>query len=247
MVQEELSVERPSGGDTPLRKFIGVLKEVKRDQRESRQDGSKYMVAQFNFADVEVLESVEIYPYPIAVIGISYAPPKTSGGDSKWEAFAASLRKLMPQNPDINNLVGKKQEWLMVERQLRRALNNEDGSPMVDGNGRAIWGPKPVLCWTVVSVEGVGSAKQKDEDFNEVLVGLADGKTEPEFYTAALGSEEVRNRPNIVQALTGRTLLSTLTEMGLLSRDAEGILHKTSGETPQTTSDANGAAKEPPA
>ena len=225
MVQEKLSVDRPEGGDTPLRRFVGVLKEFKQANRESNE-GRKYIIGQFNFVDLEVLDSVEIYPYPIAVIEIGYVPPKTSRGGTKWEAFAASLRKLMPQGPDVDALVGKKQEWLMVERQLRRALNNDDGSPMMDGNGRAIWGDTPVLCWTVNSVEGIGSAEQKDEDFNKFLVDLANGKNEPQFYEAALGEKDVRDRPNIVKALTDRLLLTTLMEMNLLTRDAEGILHK---------------------
>ena len=232
MVQEQkASVERPSGGDTPLRRFIGVLKEFKLDPRVSNPpENRSYQVGQFNFTDLEVLESVEIYPYPIAVLEIGYALPQTSRGSTKWEAFAGSLRKLMPQNPDIDALVGKKQEWLMVEHQLRRALNNDDGSPMVDGNNRAIWGDTPVLCWTVNSVEGVGSAAQKDEDFYENLVDMADNKTEPQFYEAAYLNEEVRARPNIVKAITERSLLSTLIEMKLLNRDAEGVLHKTADQ-----------------
>ncbi len=234
MVQEKLSVDRPTGGDTPLRRFVGVLKEAKQDQRIATQDQRKYLVIHFNFTDLEVLDAVEIYPYPIAVIEIGYADPSTSRGDTKWEAFASSLRKLMGPQADVDALVGKKQEWLMVERQLRRALNNEDGSPMVDGNGRAIWGLTPVGCWTVFSVEGLGTAEQKDEDFYAKLVDMADGKTEPQFYEAAFLNEDVRSRKNIVKAITDRTLLSTLTEMKKVARDAEGILHKVTGEAQPT-------------
>ncbi|KKL19490.1 hypothetical protein LCGC14_2464960, partial [marine sediment metagenome] len=88
------------------------------------------------------------------------------------------------------------------------------------------WGDLDVPCWKVVSVEGLGSAEEKDADFNAYLVDLADGKTEPKFYEAALQDSKVTNQPNIVEAITGRKLLDTLTEMKLLERDAEGILHK---------------------
>lgn len=243
MTQEKLSVERPSGGDTPLRRFIGTLDSWKQDPRIAQADNRQYVVAQFNFKDLEVLESVEVYPYPIAVIEIGYAPPKTSRGGTKWEAFAGSLRKLMPQNTDIDALVGKKQEWHMVTRQLRRGLTNDDGSPMMDGNNRQIWGDADVLCWTIASVEGLGSVAQKDEDFNVYLVDLADGKTEPQFYEAAFTNEAVRNRPNIVKAITDRVLLATLTEMGLLDRDAEGILHKVTGTPAGGTAGGDPAAQ----
>ncbi|KKL73056.1 hypothetical protein LCGC14_2078760 [marine sediment metagenome] len=227
MVQEKMSMDRPSGGDTPLRRFKGILDELKLDQRVA-SDGRTYAVALFNFKDVEVLESTEPYPFPIAVIGISYKPPKSSRGGTKWEALSASLRKLMPENPDPDELKGKRQEWAQVEFALRSALTDEEGHPVMDGNQKQLWGDVPTLCWTIVSVEGLGSVAEKDEDFNAFLVNLADGKTEPKFYEEALTNSQVTARPNIVEAITSRKLLTTLTEMGLITRDAEGILHKAS-------------------
>lgn len=230
MVQEKMSADRPTGGDTPLRHFKGVLSELKLDQRQAR-DGNAYSVALFNFTDLEVLESTEPFPFPIAQIGISYKPPTKSRGGTKWEAFAASLRKLMPANPDPEMLRGKVQEWKQVERPLRSALTDEEGMPVMDGKQNQLWGEVPTLCWTVVSVEGLGSAEEADDNFYSFLVDLADGKTEPKFYEACLTDSKVTARPNIVEAITSRKLLSTLTEMGLLTRDAEGILHKTGPTT----------------
>lgn len=225
MVQEKMSAEKPSGGDTPLRRFRGVLDSAKLDQRTSN-DGRAYAVALFNFKDVEVIESVEPYPFPIAVIGISYKPPKKSRGGTKWDAWAGSLRKLSPSNPDPDVLVGKVQEWAQVEHPLRSALTDDEGNPVMDGNNKQLWGDVATLCWTIASVEGLGSVAEKDKDFDVFLVDLADGKTEPQFYEAALTNSQVTARPNIVQAITDRKLLVTLTEMGKLTRDAEGILHK---------------------
>ncbi|KKL04513.1 hypothetical protein LCGC14_2615330, partial [marine sediment metagenome] len=68
MVQEKMSMDRPTGGDTPLRRFRGVLDSLKLDQRTSN-DGRTYAVALFNFKDLEVLESEEPFPFPIAIIG----------------------------------------------------------------------------------------------------------------------------------------------------------------------------------
>lgn len=241
MVQEKMSMERPSGGDTPLRRFKGVLDSVRLDPRSSN-DGRSYAVALFNFKDLEVLETVEPFPFPIAIIGISYKPPKLSRGGTKWDALAGSLRKLMPQNPDPDLLVGKVQEWAQTEYSLRSQLTDEEGNPLMDGNNKQLWGNVPTLCWTIISVEGLGSVAEKDEDFNAFLVDLADGKTEPKFYEAALTDSKVTARPNIVEAITSRKLLSTLTEMGLLTRDAEGILHKVTGDVPVAEATIEGPA-----
>lgn len=224
----EISIEKPTGGDTPLRHFKGTLSPDQRldEERETKDGSRRYVVLNFNFSDVEVLESVEPYAFPIAVITVGYAPPKVSRGGTAFEALAGSLRKLMPENPDINNLKGKRQEWKMEERMLRRGLIDEEGQPRVDGNNNQIWGDVAVLCWTVVSIDGVGSTEEKDAEFNAFLVELADGKTEPQFYEVALMDQRVNARPNITDALVNRKLLVTLIEMKLLHRDAEGILHK---------------------
>ena len=232
MVQEGFkpSIDRPTGGDTPLREFIGVLDSYKAEERTSTTDNSKYTTIDFNFKDVEVLDAVEPFPFPIAVIRIGYKPPKSSRGGTKWDAFAGSLRKLSPDSPDLDPIVGMKQQWKMVEVPLRGIMKDEAGQEVVDANGKPVWGEVPTLCWSIVSVDGLGSVADKDEDFNSFLIELADGKTEPEFYSAALTNSRVNERPNITQALVDRKLLATLFEMGKLTRDADGILHKAVGE-----------------
>lgn len=224
------SIDRPTGGDSPLLRFKGNLVSYTPEERTSQGDQSKYMVILFNFADVEVLEATEPYPFSIAIIKIGYKPPKDSRGGTKWDAFASSLRKLSAEGLDA--LVGKKQEWAVMPHKIRSPLVDDEGNPQMDGNNRQIWGDTDQPCWKVVSVDGLGSVADKDADFNVFLVDLADGKTEPKFYEAALTNSQVTARPNIVEAITSRQLLSTLVEMKLVWRDAEGILHKGSGVEP---------------
>jgi hypothetical protein len=220
------SIDRPTGGESPLLRFKGILANYTPEERTSNQDQSKYMIINFNFTDVEVLDSTEPYPFPIAIIKVGYKPPKDSRGGTKWDAFASSLRKLSPENPDLDVLVGNRQEWAVSPFKIRSPLTDEEGNPQLDGNGRPVWGDVDQPCWKVVSVDGLGSVEEKDADFNAFLVDLADGKTEPKFYEVALTDSKVTARPNIVEAITNRKLLDTLTEMNLLTRDAEGILHK---------------------
>ncbi|KKL20029.1 hypothetical protein LCGC14_2459510, partial [marine sediment metagenome] len=55
---------------------------------------------------------------------------------------------------------------------------------------------------------------------------------------------KVMSRPNIVEAIIGRKLLDTLKEMGKITRDAEGILHKVTGDAPVVAGDV--PVTEPP-
>ena len=226
-MSEEISIKKPTGADTPLRHFKGTLApDEELSERRTTKDGSRsYVVLNFKFKDLEVIESVEPFPFPIAQITVGYAPPETSRGGTKFEALASSLRKLMPDNPDINLLKGKHQEWKMEEKSLRRGLTDEEGNPIMDGNQKQIWGQVPTLCWTVVAIDGLGSVEDADAEFNKFLVEMADGKTETQFYEAALTNSKVSARPNIVNAITDRKLLDTLKEMGLIERDAEGVMH----------------------
>ena len=228
MVQEKPSVDRPSGGDTPLRHFKGVLDSYGMEQREFQ--GRKYSIVEFNFKDLDVIDSEEPYPFPIAIIRVGYAPPSQSRGGNKWEALAASVRKLSPANPDIDILIGKPQEWKRNPFRLRQALVDEDGQPVMEDDGKGgqkqQWGDVDVPCWQVVSVDGLGSTQQADQDFDIFLVELADGKADKDFYEAALTNSQVTARPSVVTAITDRKLLDTLIQAGKLSRDEEGVLHK---------------------
>ncbi len=230
MVQEKPSVRAPG---MPVRRFKGILESYTPNPKTF--GASTKMTYDFNFKGIEILETTEPYTFPIVVVNINYNPPSDKGKPgqgNRWEVMAASLRKLSPENPDLDLLVGHMQEWAQLPATLRLPLNDEEGNPQVDGNGAPVWGDVGVDCWQIVSVDGMGSVEEADADFNTFLVDLADGKTEPQFYSAALQNERVNARPNIAQALVDRKLLKTLMEMNLLSQDAEGILHKTSGEVP---------------
>ncbi len=211
----------------PVRRFKGLLESV---TPEPKTFGNRTTMSyNFNFKDIEIIETTEPYAFPIVVVNLNYSPPSDKGRPgqgNKWEVMAASLRKLSPDNADLDVIIGKMQEWEQGPGTLRLPLNDAEGAPQLDGNGVAIWGDVQADCWRIVSVEGLGSAQEVDADFNTFLVDLADGKTEPQFYSAALQNEQVNTRSNITQALVDRKLLTTLTEMKLLHRDAEGILHK---------------------
>ena len=219
------SIAAPSGGESPLLRFKGTLAEY-RGEEVARTDGKgSFMVVVFNFGNVEVIESKEPYPFPIAVIRMFYAPPETSYGKSRWDALAGSIRKLVPDG-DLDALVGKHQEWAVLPCMLNQRLMDAEGNVILKPDGKATYGDVQGESWQVVSVDGIGSVEQVDADFNDYLVALADGQTEAQFNERALTDQQVITKPTVVTALTDRVLIETLLTAGRLTRDAEGILHK---------------------
>ena len=233
MVQEPFkpSLATPVG-QSPLQEFIAILDSWEAETRETPSDTPgeaprKYQVITFNFKDLDVIESLEPYPFPIAVLNIGYAPPTVSRGNTRWEALAGSLRKLTP-DPDLDVLTGKRQTWKMLPAQLRQPVLEEDGTPKLDGRLRPIWADADVACWHITEVEGLGSTAESDEEFMDFLVEQADGKLPKDWYEALLGDRRVTQggHGDIVTSITERRILDTLLLAGKLTQDTDGVLHK---------------------
>jgi hypothetical protein len=205
--------------------------------------GSRQLMnIEFPFTDIDVIDSVEPYLFPIATVTIRYTPPSDrgrAGQGNRWEVFAASMRQLMgAADADIDNLIGKQQEWAMQTGTLRLPLNDEDGQPVMQtdddgdpvldeaGKPRQAWGDVEELCWKVVALEGIGSVEEVDSAFRAHLIGLAEGKDERGFYEAAFADPLVIAKPDVVQDITDRKLLPAFLEAGWLDRGADNILHK---------------------
>lgn len=196
---------RPFG--TPLRRFKGLLKEYVPEEKQG--DSGSYMTITFNFTDIEVIESVEPYPFPIATINISYS---TSTG-TKWDALAASIKKAIGMSVTLDDLVGKVQVWAYIPAKLRTKL--DDGK----------WGDVEQETWQVASVEGADPEAAADS-ITEHILDMIDGKTEQDFYQEFYQDEEVRKHPDLITAASERNLLKSLEDAGRISRDSEGIWHK---------------------
>lgn len=212
---------RPFG--TPLRRFTGKLKDYVTEKRTGTEGGGgkEYMVIVFNFTDVEVIDSVEPYPFPIATINISYSTTT----NTRWDAFASSIKKVLGLTPTLDDIVDKVQEWAYMSCKLRM---------LVDGE----WKEVDQEAWQLVSVEGAeGEGSTNGDKITEHILDLIDGKTEQDFYQVFYQDEEVRKHPDLITAATERQLLKSLEDAGRISRDTEGIWHRknadqTATETP---------------
>jgi hypothetical protein len=194
-------------------------------ERKGFNEGDKPRTfVEFDFIDLEVIESTEPYPFPTAKLAIRYIAPTESRGETDWEAFSGSLRRLIPGCPDPDPLVGKMQEWAMLPAKVRILAKEEDGTtPLLDTQGKQVWEAGEADRWQLVSVEGI---EDTSKDLTEHLLELADGKTEVQFNQAALTDKKVMANSDTVDAITNRVLLPALIEAGKLIRDDEGVLHK---------------------
>ena len=232
MVQEEQfkpSLEtRPFG--TPLRKFSGVLKEYRTEKREPSEGsgGKAYMVINFDFTDLTVIESVEAYQFPIATISVSYSTSQ----QTKWDALAGSIKKILGLGATLDDLVGKVQTWAFLPATLR--VRGDDG----------VWVNAEQECWQVSEIAGgIAGGGVVDDGVDDHILDLIDGKDEQSFYQVFYQDELVRNHPDLITAATDRTLISTLVDAGRITRDAEGIYHRAGGAAPAAPT--AGVAPEP--
>ena len=195
-------------GQSPLRKFSGVMEKYAGVPGKDENSGREYMSVELSFTDVEVIETVEPYPYPIAQVRVGYS----QSAQSRWGALAKSIRRLLGPTGELDHCLKKRMTLAMKPYLLR--VRSEDGS----------WGDAESPCWQVEEIEGAAAP----EDLTPYIVGVADGKLDKDIYSALLTDPKIMARPEIVTSITDRKLLDTLVMAGALSRDTEGIFHRNS-------------------
>lgn len=204
------------GGQHPLIEFKGILKDYNMIT-EKRQDSDRESTrVEFDFIDVEVIESREPYNFPIAKIVVGYSRRP----DTVWDVLATSFRKVLPEQ-DIDLLVGKQQHWQYAPCSLRRPTGEKDAK------GRDIWDKVPSDAWQLVECEGYGDPNSPG--LNDALVDLADGKSDKEFYSAMFADRDIKKMSGFQTAMemaSERTLLTSLVAGGRLNKNSDGVYHK---------------------
>lgn len=229
-----LNVDEPTGLG-PLREFIGTgapIKEVTRTY-----DGRDTVSGEFNFTDIEILEQVDVYPFPTFSFSINFSnPQKTRSKNTRWEHMAQSVRNLGLRGRDaFGQIADKRQHWKMVPALVR--MRDEEDNQFKDMED---------LVWTLLEVEGIetpedltqgissngnGASSTKGaaaaESKRHTIARIADGKTQAEFGTAATADAQVRKWSAEMDEITEQTMLTSLVNEGLLTRDDDGVFHVT--------------------
>lgn len=195
----------------PLRRFFGVLvscpQETKKYDEGTPNERSSVQLS-LNFKDLEVVESVEPYNFPIYTIQLTLSNRKKS----RYGVFGMSLADILDQSltdeqkdptspeyvkpsdrPDLADCIDKRIGMVMAD--------GEEGRPpqhnLFDGRAKDELHPKgqdvPTATWEVFSVEGYGSTDAEGgKSALDTAMELLDGKTSAQFNSAALENEVVR-------------------------------------------------------
>lgn len=208
------SIDRPSDNTIPLLEFSGVLKDYVAEDRKDDRSGRTWTTITFNFTDLEVIETTEPYPFPIAKIQIPYG----TRSKTRWAVFAESARGILPQ-VDIDLLVGKRQKWVWGSCELRQQVDGE-------------WKNVEADSWQVVEVEGYGNSGEDDSNLIDALVELADGKTEAEFNSAVFSDEKLKKMggySSAVDMIINRKFFDAMKEIGKLEKSGDNWVKVSNG------------------
>lgn len=229
----------------PLRRFTGVLDSMPTEEQSYGEGESarKSTRVSLNNKEIEVIESIEPYQFPIYTMSMSLSNRKKS----MWGVLGQSLNAILDQQytaeqldptnttylkpsdrMDITACVGKRIGYVMAD--------GEEGRPappmLFDGRaneGRGGDAPRP--CWTVYSVEGVGVAGGQGMSPMDKAMELLNNKTLADFNAAALADGQVRGDAALLQAISkpvsaADSFANTMVSTGQFTKDEQEVYHK---------------------
>jgi len=234
----------------PLRRFTGILDSMPEETtvyNEGEANERKGTRVTLNNKDIEVLEAVEPYQFPIYSIVLSLsnrkksmcgvlsegAPVQKEVGFNNVADHQYAAEQLDSANPayvkpkdrmDIKQCIGKRLGYVMCDA--------EEGRPakplLYDGRAdKDVERP----CWTVYSIEGVGIAGGQGMSPMDKAMTLLDGKSLAEFNAAALADPQVRGDAALLQAISKPvsapdSFANTMMTAGKFTKDEQEVYHK---------------------
>jgi hypothetical protein len=188
---------------TPLRHFKGKFGGFEIREVAGRFPGTR---VDLNFSDIEVILSTEPYQFPIAQISIRYSDRENSA----WGIFAQSCTKLLPENLDIGDCVGKVMELLLTPGH-KFGFDQESGEEIIRD------------CWECQSIEGVGEARAGNP--MKRALELLDGKIEQDWNQVVFTDPLVKGDATLVNSILQRTFLPAQQQLGIISKDEAEVWH----------------------
>jgi len=187
---------------TPLREFKGTLDGY---NPEERQFGTFVVL---NFKDIEVIESVEPYEFPTAIISIKHSNKKRSG----WGILSDSLAQFLASDEDIKDAIGK--EW-----HLKMKVGHIYGQ---DRNTKEDMVGNP---WQCIGIDGAGAAGGAGSlpTGKARAIELLIGKTRAEFNKVAYADPIIRKDPELQRSITNKSFIAAILLSGEMVEDENGV------------------------
>lgn len=231
-----------SGFRSPLRHFRGKLDSITGSMAQRSNMPQAKLEVSYNFSELEVFESTEPYPFPIAQISMMHSKRDRSNsgvlGASVGKIINAGVDENIPQgDPRVKNqdfLIGKVQEWKVTPGHL-----------MWDGSQET-----PREAWEAVYVEGVGGTPHSGvaatvetpvTPTTTVPTGITpiqqalnrlDGKTQQEWNNIIFQDPLVKGDSALVSSIVSGTFIPPLEVTGMVTKDENGVYHVKKEDTP---------------
>lgn len=231
------------GFRSPLRHFRGKLESITGSMVQRGNMTQARLEVNYNFVDIEVFDSTEPYPFPIAQISIMHNIRDRSNmgvlGISIDKVINADINENEPQEKARNQdfLIGKVQEWRVIP-----------GHMMWDADKGM---ETPRECFEVVYVEGVGGTPHSGVAATveapgttpeapavpgttpqpggltpaQQAMNLLDNKTQQEWNNTVFQDLLVKGDPELTNSIIQGTFIPPLEASGLITKDADGRFH----------------------
>lgn len=232
------------GFGSPLRYFRGRMLPFTGAMVQRGNMKTPKLEVTYHFAELEVYDSVEPYPFPEANISIMHS---TSDG-SQASVLGKSIDRIINAGTDenllqeqVNNqdfLVGKLQEWRYTPGHKTRKPNEQN-----------VWEETTMEAWEVTWVEGVGGTPYSGGGVAAPAVGapgvapqapaqpaglppevqavnLLEGKTLQQFNSVVFQDPVVKTDQALMGKIIGQTWIAELEAAGTVFKDDNGVYHK---------------------
>lgn len=210
---------------TPLREFKGKLESITGSMEQRGNSPQARLYVLYNFADMEVMESTEPYPFPVAQIEI----PHSSRDRSLMGVFGASVDKIINAGADENATQDqvKGQDYL-VGKTLQMKMT--PGHMMWDA---AKGEETPRDCWELVGIEGKGSTSAPAAataqptgavaSNTQKALDILEDKTLQQWHQEVFSV--IKGDTELSQSIISGEFLPPLEALGMVTKDENGIYH----------------------
>ena len=208
---------------TPLREFRGKLTSITGNMVE-RWTPARLEVL-YNFDEVEVIESTEPYPFPVAQLSMLHSNRKKSGMGYFGASVDTIINAGVPGDAPADQVRG--QDYL-VGKILHMKLTG----------GHLIWDQgageeRPRDCWELMSIIGAdeaaptsatsGATTAAATSATQKALELLEGKTEQQWHQVVFQDPTCKADGDLTNSIINRVFLPPLEATGMIGKDADGI------------------------